>query len=56
MPDQPESKAAGSPWLRELYDLFAPTRQSLRTYSEQEINDAIDKAVQEVRARQRNSK
>jgi len=43
----PETK--GSPWLKELYDLFAPMRESLRGYSEEEINQAIDEAVKEVR-------
>ena len=40
----------GSPWLKQLYELFAPARESLRGYTEQEINDAIDEAVREVRA------
>ena len=40
----------GSPWLKELYDLFAPVRESLAGYSEEEINDAIDEALREVRA------
>jgi AbrB family looped-hinge helix DNA binding protein len=39
----------GSEWLKDLYDLFEPMRESLRGYSEQEINDAIDEAVEEVR-------
>lgn len=43
--------AAGSPWLRELYDLFAPVRQEAeeRGYSEKEINAVIDEAIKEVR-------
>jgi AbrB family looped-hinge helix DNA binding protein len=43
----------GSPWLKELYDLFAPVRQSLEGYSEQEIDDAIDAALKEVRSESR---
>ena len=43
----------GSPWLKELYDAFAPVRKSLEGYSEEEINDAIDDAVKSVRARNR---
>ena len=43
-------KGKGSPWARELYELFAPVRQSLEGRSEEEINDAIDEAVKAVRA------
>lgn len=43
-----ESKV-GSPWIKELYDYFAPVRKELGKYSEKEINDAIDKAVKAVR-------
>ena len=46
-------KTEGSPWARELYEAFAPVRESLKGYSEQEINDAIDAAVARVRARAR---
>lgn len=42
-----ESKK-GSPWLKELYDHFAPVRKELEKYGEKEINDAIDKAVKAV--------
>ena len=41
--------SAGSPWLKELYDLFAPVRQEGEQYSEEEINAAIDEAVKAVR-------
>lgn len=44
------SETRGSPWLRDLYELFAPLRESLAEYSEQEINNAIDEAIKEVRA------
>ena len=45
----------GSPWLRELYEYFAPVRQEAidRGYTEQLINDAIDEAIREVRAERR---
>jgi len=43
-------KAGGSPWAKELYDLFAPVRKSLEGYSEEEVNEAIDAAVREVRS------
>ncbi len=45
----------GSPWLKELYDYFAPVREEIRTrgLSEEEVNADIDAAVREVRARQR---
>jgi AbrB family looped-hinge helix DNA binding protein len=43
----------GSPWLKELYDYFAPVREEAieRGYSEEEINAAIDEALAEVRRR-----
>lgn len=43
--------AAGSPWLKELYEAFAPARQEVRDkgYREQEINAAIDQALRAVR-------
>ncbi len=42
---------AGSPWLAELYERFAPIRQEAidRGYTEEDINDAIDAAVTAVR-------
>ncbi len=42
---------AGSPWLAELYQRFAPVRQEAidRGYTEDDINDAIDAAVTAVR-------
>jgi bifunctional DNA-binding transcriptional regulator/antitoxin component of YhaV-PrlF toxin-antitoxin module len=42
-------QTAGSPWLRELYDMFAPVRDEASRYSEDEINAAIDQAVKAVR-------
>lgn len=53
--DSPSGKEAhlGSPWLKELYDLFAPVRQEAvaAEMSEAEINAAIDAAVRAVRRR-----
>lgn len=45
----------GSSWFRELYDLFVPVRQEAveRGYSEEEINDWIDAAVQATRSERR---
>ena len=40
---------AGSDWVKELYDLFAPVREQASKRSEQEVNDTIDEAVQAVR-------
>jgi AbrB family looped-hinge helix DNA binding protein len=37
--------AAGSPWLKELYDLFAPVRDEAASMSEEEIDEAIEQAV-----------
>ncbi len=39
----------GSPWLKELYDLFASVRERAAHYSEEEVNAAIDQAVAAVR-------
>lgn len=39
----------GSPWLKELYALFAPMREDLAGLDEDEIDAAIDEAVKEVR-------
>jgi bifunctional DNA-binding transcriptional regulator/antitoxin component of YhaV-PrlF toxin-antitoxin module len=45
--------SAGSPWLAELYERFAPVRREAidKEYTEEEINDAIDQAVAAVRAK-----
>lgn len=42
--------AKGSPWAKELYELFAPVRKSLEAHANEEINQAIDEAVEEARA------
>jgi AbrB family looped-hinge helix DNA binding protein len=41
----------GSPWFRELYDLFAPVRQEAieKGYTDEQINAWIDEAVEAVR-------
>ncbi len=42
-------KRKGSSWAREFYQVFSPIRASLETYTEEEVNQAIDEAVKEVR-------
>lgn len=44
-------RVSGSPWLKELYDYFAPVRDEAeaKEYTEEEINAAIDDAVKAVR-------
>ncbi len=39
----------GSPWLKDLYDLFEPVRKDLESRSETEVDAAIDQAVKEAR-------
>ena len=46
---QVSETAATAPWLKELYDRFAPVREEAKGYSEAEINEAIDAAVTAVR-------
>ena len=41
--------SAGSDWVRELYDLFAPVRKEATRHSEKEIDADIDRAVAAVR-------
>lgn len=48
-PVQISEKAQGSPWLKEAYEAFTDVRKELKKYSEDEINEAIDKAVKAVR-------
>ena len=45
------ARTKGSPWLKELYELFAPSREIASQYSEEEINADIDQAIAEVRGR-----
>ena len=44
-------RAAGSPWLKELFDLFEPVRREAdaKGYTEEEIDLAIDEAVKAAR-------
>ena len=52
-PVRVSEKVQGSPWLKELYDYFTPVREEIKKkgYSEKEINNVIDSAVQAVRAK-----
>lgn len=43
-------KSGGSPWVKELYEQFAPVRDSLSPHGEEEVNEGIDDAVKEARA------
>lgn len=50
-PVELKERRAGSAWLRELYDYFAPVRQEAidKGYSDEEINADIDAAITAVR-------
>ena len=50
-PVRVEPKPKGSPWAKELYKLYASAREGLKDTPEEEINEAIDEAVKEVRSR-----
>ncbi len=50
-PVKVEPKTGGSSWAKELYDEFAPVRRSLKDKAEAEVNEAIDDAVEEARAK-----
>jgi AbrB family looped-hinge helix DNA binding protein len=41
--------APKSAWARELYDAFAPARESLREERPEDVDEAIDRAVREAR-------
>ena len=41
----------GTPWARELYEMFAPARAEAARCSEAEVDDDIDAAVAAVRGR-----
>src|SRR5438105_10440121 len=43
--------AASSPWMKDLYAMFAPAREEIqkRQYTEKEIDTAINQAVTAVR-------
>ena len=44
------SKRPGSAWAKELYEMFAPVRTSLKDRDEREIDEAIDESLRKVRA------
>ncbi len=46
-----EDRPKGSPWLKELYEYFAPVREEVAAsgMTEQEVNDLIDEAIRDVR-------
>jgi AbrB family looped-hinge helix DNA binding protein len=52
-PVRVSEQPAGSPWLKELYEYFAPVREEIiaRGISEEEVNADIDAAIAEVRAK-----
>jgi bifunctional DNA-binding transcriptional regulator/antitoxin component of YhaV-PrlF toxin-antitoxin module len=54
-PVQMTETPKGSPWLRELYEYFAPVREDIlrRGISEEEVNADIDAAIAAVRAERR---
>jgi hypothetical protein len=45
----PETESAGSPWVRELYAMFASVREDAAQYSVAEIDADIDAAVAAAR-------
>lgn len=52
---QTDAPSKGSPWLRELYDYFAPVRAEILAsgISQDELFADIDAAIEEVRAEKR---
>lgn len=54
-PIQVAEAPTGSPWLRELYEYFAPVREEIlrQGISQEELFADIDAAIAEVRAEQR---
>ena len=46
-------KASGSPWAKELYEEFASVRKSLKGRTAKAVNQAIEEAVKETRAKAR---
>ncbi len=49
-----QAAATGSPWLRELYEYFAPVRQEAeeKGYTDEQINEWIDEALAAYRREQ----
>jgi hypothetical protein len=54
-PVRVDESRKGSPWLRELYEYFAPVREEIlaQGISEEELFADIDAAIAEVRAEKR---
>ena len=50
-PVQVTQRAAGSSWLKDLYDTLEPVRKEAGRCSEAEVDKAIDEAVAAVRHR-----
>jgi len=50
-PIKVEESAKGSPWLKDLYEYFAPVREEVAAsgMTEQEVNDLLDEALRDVR-------
>lgn len=50
-----KGSSEGSPWLKELYELFAPVRQEAidKGYTGEQIDQWIDEAVADVRRERR---
>ena len=48
-PVQVRESAQGSPWLKELYQRFAPVREEAARFSVEEVDADIDRAVAKVR-------
>lgn len=46
-----DEETKGSPWLKDLYEYFAPVREEVAAsgMSEDEVNDLIDEAIAAVR-------
>ena len=52
MKDEPKPTQRGSPWLKDLYDLFAPVRQAYADsgMSEEQINAELAAAFRQARS------
>jgi AbrB family looped-hinge helix DNA binding protein len=53
---RPVAQSAGSQWAKDLYDLFAPVRESYAAsgMTEEEINVELDAMIRDVRAEKAN--
>lgn len=51
VPVRVETGGKGSPWVKELYEYFAPVREHIAAagYTEEEVNADIDAAIRAVR-------